>query len=294
MYHSFNPWLFYAATLPTPSLISTLRTLGQITSRITSLSFHSGSPDFGSNDKLASPPSENEPYGTTRKETVVTDVSYNCSSRENLNFVADNLTTEWHRVTLKPNTYSPTTSRLSDHLLRLLAALLAKDEPRTRKSRPFGKRTTPSDGMRPETSLSSNTSPSRPPGRFQADLRRATRDKWRLQFLSLKGPTNNFVQPPTSIRETNGTDFHWSQSSEEETSCLAIPPLRQEMKIPQSGSWRGYPTLLQLDSEGRKLEVLYGAVWRLGILSSWKTSRSITLYSTLHKNQKAISIFKTI
>lgn len=58
------------------------------------MSFHSGSPDFGSNDKLASPPSENEPYGTTRKETVVTDVSYNCSSRENLNFVADNLTTE--------------------------------------------------------------------------------------------------------------------------------------------------------------------------------------------------------
>ncbi len=182
MYHSFNPWLFYAPTLPTPSLISPLRTLGQITSRIISSSFHSGSPDFGSNDKLDSPPSENEPY-VTRKETMVTDVSSNYSSRENLNFVADNLTTEWNKVTLKPNTYSPTTSRLSDHLLRLLAALLAKDEPRTRTSRPFGKRTTPSGGMRPETSLSSNASPSRPPERFQADLRRATRDNGGCSFV---------------------------------------------------------------------------------------------------------------
>lgn len=145
--------------MPTPWLISPLRTLGQITSRIISSSFHSGSPYFGPNDKLASPPSENEPYATTHKATIVTDVSSNCCSREKLNFVADNLATEWHKVTLKPNTSSPTTSRLSDHLLCLIAALLAKDEPRTRNSRAFGKRTTPNGGMRPETSYSLQTLP---------------------------------------------------------------------------------------------------------------------------------------
>ncbi len=122
----------------------------------------------------------------------------NCSSRENLDFVTDNLAAEWQRVKLKPNTSPLITDRLSDHILRLLEALLTKDEVRSRKSSASGKKTNNAKRWNEATSsrLSSNVTPT---GRLGVARRMLVGlhginphgMNQRLQLHSLEKPTNN-------------------------------------------------------------------------------------------------------
>jgi hypothetical protein len=59
-----------------------------------------------------------------------------------------------------------------------------------------------------------------------------------------------------------------------------------------------YKDILRLDPDGRLLEVLYSAVWRLGVPSSWKTARTIPVYkkgaTDDYGNFRPISLLSTL
>lgn len=98
----------------------------------------------------------------------------------------------------------------------------------------------------------------------------------------------------------------WGNPTAEELSLLATSPTRGEIALKLSRATNTAPKadgieyrdLLKLDPEGKLLEKLYGAVWRRGIPSSWRTAKTIPIYKkgdpAKMGNYQPISLLSTL
>ena len=81
-------------------------------------------------------------------------------------------------------------------------------------------------------------------------------------------------------------DCQWAVPSADEFNMLASPPSRMEIvrKLKRASNTSPgadgveYKDISRLDPECYLLEVLYSAVWRLGVPSCWKSARTIPIH----------------
>ncbi len=98
----------------------------------------------------------------------------------------------------------------------------------------------------------------------------------------------------------------WANPSEEELEHLASPPARSEIarKLKRASNTAPgadgveYKDISRLDPECRLLEVLYAAVWRLGVPKCWKLARTIPIFkkgsTEDYSNFRPISLLSTL
>ena len=78
----------------------------------------------------------------------------------------------------------------------------------------------------------------------------------------------------------------WARPSQEELSALSSPPSKEEISVKIKRATNTAPgadgieyhDIAKLDPNGELLEVLYDAVWRLGIPAAWKVARTIPIF----------------
>lgn len=118
------------------------------------------------------------------------------------------------------------------------------------------------------------------------------------------------IPPPTDdgVRRARNTldSCNWKEPSEEDTDLLAYPPRKEEIsrKLLNAantapGSDRiEYRHIKKLDPQCALLEVLFEAVWKLGIPNQWKSAKTILIHKKGDtadiSNFRPISLLSTI
>jgi hypothetical protein len=120
-----------------------------------------------------------------------------------------------------------------------------------------------------------------------------------------------YTRPRPSAGEVNSArqaydSCNWAKPSPVELSVLASPPTKEEIaqKLKRATNTAPgadgieYRDIIKLDPEGKLLEKLYEAVWRLGIPTGWKSARTIPIFKkgdpTDFSNFRPISLLSTL
>ncbi len=230
-----------------------------------------------------------------------------CSSREELDRVTESCAAEWHLLTLKAD--KATENGRQGSRERVTGTHAA---PRRQQSR-----------QQQRIRRKDNTKKREEASRIQSLFKRfPKRAVWKVLGETSQAYTGTveaateflkaaYEQPrpsATAVLEARRVydGCGWANPSVEELEYLASPPtkieiarkLKRASNIAPGADGVEYKDISRLDPECRLLEVLYAAVWRLGVPRSWKSARTIPIFkkgsTDDYGNFRPISLLSTL
>ena len=298
-----------AMTSPSPSLtgpdlatpLRVLSPLSQVTQGATTLDsvYDSDAPEEDEEDGDAASPA-GAFYARWAPDIL------NCSSREELDVVTACCAADWHKRTKKDDQPNKPVHRPPNPP--------PSDVPRRRRQQ-----SRQQQRVRRQDNVKRRAERSKIQILFKRYPRRAVRKvlgesspqfsgSTEVATLLLKRAYEQLRPTAAAVLQARVTydDCQWAVPSADEFNMLASPPSRMEIvrKLKRASNTSPgadgveYKDISRLDPECYLLEVLYSAVWRLGVPSCWKSARTIPIHkkgpTEDYGNFRPISLLSTL